>query len=75
MDIMTRVKLLLTLTSFNLVSIEFVYWSARLSSRMGENEVNGGIVILAHCVFHFNLVYHPSYNISISPTMYNVHTL
>ena len=37
--------------------MELIYWSVRSSSRRGGDfvkRVNGGIVILASCVFHFN---------------------
>ena len=43
------------------------------------NKVNGGIIVLARCKFHFirvheNLLQHPIDNKSILPIHYNTHT-
>ena len=74
MDIMTGGKL----SSIWLANMKLIYWSVRSSGRRGGDEikrVDGVIVILARCDFHFireyeNLVKDPSKDISIPYIIY-----
>ena len=58
------------MSSNKLSCMDLIYWSIRSSIRRGKDEVKrleGDIVILTSCEFHFMIV-HPNNNISITLT-------